>query len=270
MTTERLALEPIGFVRSPFTELSATPRQPRVGAGVRGEIELFPGHGFEFAVEDLQPGQHLWVLFWFHRAQGWKPKVRPPRSKHKRGLFSTRSPHRPNPIGLSVVRLIEVRERTLVVEDLDILDGTPVLDLKPYLAYADAVPDAASGWLSAPDDPGPQWTVRYDALARAQLAYLKERGHDLEPGITSTLSLGPTPHPYRRIKREGDGFVLKHKAWRVSFRLDPSSVVAVTSIASGYRPKELLDGGADLDAHRDFTSRFAESSPTAAPAAKPE
>jgi tRNA-Thr(GGU) m(6)t(6)A37 methyltransferase TsaA len=126
---------PIGIVRSPFRERVDAPRQStaRDARGVAGTIELFAGHDFEHALSDVDRFDHLWVLFVFHRnveqGRGWKPKVLPPRSVKRRGLFATRSPHRPNPIGLSVVRLLRVDGLVLHVEDLDILDGTPVLDL---------------------------------------------------------------------------------------------------------------------------------------------
>ncbi len=252
---DSLVASPIGHVRSPYRELGTTPRQTRVGAGTRGQIELLEGNGFEFALEDLQPGQHLWVLFWFHLARGWKPKVRPPRSDAKRGVFSTRSPHRPNPIGLSVVRLVGVQGLVLDVEDLDMVDGTPVLDLKPYLAYADAIPDAAPGWLGAPEDPGPRYDVAFEPLATAQLEFLQARAIDLRMGIESVLSLGPAPHPYRRIKRAGAAFVLKHKDWRARFRVEGTAAI-VEVLTSGYRAKDLASGGPELDVHREFVGRF--------------
>jgi tRNA-Thr(GGU) m(6)t(6)A37 methyltransferase TsaA len=88
------------------------------------------------------------VVFWCHLARGWKSKVTPPRDVAKRGLFATRAPNRPNPIGLSCVRLVRIEKRTLHIADHDLLDGTPVLDLKPYLPYSDAVPDAAIGYVA--------------------------------------------------------------------------------------------------------------------------
>ena len=111
-----------------------------------GRIELFPGRGYEDALDGLAAWEYAWVLFVFHKnveeERGWKPKVLPPRSDQKRGVFSTRSPHRPNPIGLSAVQIERVDGLVVHVRRLDILDGSPVLDLKPYVAYADALPEA--------------------------------------------------------------------------------------------------------------------------------
>ena len=144
----RLLLEPIGFVRCAAATKVQAARQPRAAAGVAARIELLPGRNFEHALEDLARWELIWVLFWFHHNPGWRPKVLPPRSTSgRKGVFATRAPHRPNPIGLSVVRLEQVDGLTLHVRDADMLDGTPVLDLKPYVAYTDAHPGAGTGWL---------------------------------------------------------------------------------------------------------------------------
>ena len=144
----------IGHVRSPYKERFGTPRQPTVTEQVLEDramaatIELLPGHNFDQALKDLGSFEYIWVVAWLHLNEHWKPTVVPPRGpKERRGLFATRSPHRPNPIGLSALRLIKIEGRTLHVRGIDLLDGTPVLDIKPYVPYADAFPDAKAGWL---------------------------------------------------------------------------------------------------------------------------
>src|SRR5579872_1097594 len=123
------AFEPIGFVRSPFTERMAAPRQPATAADVPGRIELSPGRGFEDAALGLEDWGRAWVIFVFHKnveqGRGWKPKVLPPRSERKQGFFATRSPHRPNPIGLSAVGIERIEGRVVHIRGLDLLDGTP-------------------------------------------------------------------------------------------------------------------------------------------------
>ncbi len=142
-----IQLEPIGIVHSPFTERFQAPRQPSYGMPVAARIELWPGRGFEQALSDLEGFSHIWVIYWMHLNRGWNPRVRPPRgSGRKRGLFATRAPHRPNAIGLSCVRLTGVEGRWLSIATHDMLDGTPVLDLKPYLPACDAFPEASPGW----------------------------------------------------------------------------------------------------------------------------
>jgi len=142
-----IKMQSIGVVHSTYRERFAAPRQPTLDEPQSATIELNPGLNFEQALDDLDGFSHIWVIYWMHLNQGWNPTVMPPRGpKIRRGLFSTRAPHRPNSIGLSAVRLLKVDKRTLYIEGHDMLDGTPVLDIKPYIPYADALPDADAGW----------------------------------------------------------------------------------------------------------------------------
>ena len=254
-----LTLEPIGVVRSPFRERLEAPRQPTVAEGLRGTIELFPASGIEHALEDLDSFRFIWVLFWFHHNHGFRPKVLPPRSAERRGVFATRSPYRPNPIGLSAVELLSVEGRVLSIANLDILDGTPVLDIKPYLPYTDSIPEATSGWLetaSRPRDPVPDYEVQFSERALAQLAFLEARGAAIRSPVEDVLRLGPQPHPYRRIKAKGSGGVLAYKAWRLNFQV-AGRCLLVIDVQSGYRPSELFGSEApELVLHREFVAAF--------------
>ncbi|PCC68251.1 tRNA-Thr(GGU) m(6)t(6)A37 methyltransferase TsaA [Nannocystis exedens] len=143
---------PIGVVRSPYTERFGTPRQPTITTQVKedralpGRIELWPE--FAAGLAELAEFERIWCLFVFHLNQGYGLKVRSPRDPSRAvGLFSTRAPHRPCPIGLSCLRVTAVEANQIHVLGLDILDGTPVLDIKPYVPYADAFPEARAGWL---------------------------------------------------------------------------------------------------------------------------
>jgi len=150
-----IEMQAIGIVHSPFKERFSAPRQPDLSMPSKGCIELNAGLNFEQALTDLDSFTHIWVIYWMHLNQGWNPTVMPPRgSNTRRGLFSTRAPHRPNSIGLSVVTLSSIKKRTLFIEGLDMLDGTPVLDIKPYLPYADSIEGASHGWL----DPSSSFT----------------------------------------------------------------------------------------------------------------
>jgi tRNA (adenine37-N6)-methyltransferase len=249
-----LECRPIGIVRSPFGERAEVPRQPAVARAAKGTIELFPGHNFEHALDDLQSWAFIWVLFWFHLNESWRPKVQPPRSDRKRGVFATRSPHRPNPLGMSVLRLERVSGLVLDVSGVDMIDGTPVLDIKPYVEYTDVVSEG-HGWLGD-TDPVEPFEVRFETVANEAIEYLKERwGIELAAPITRVLELGPAPHPYRRIKARGDGFVLAVKEWRAHFAVSERTV-SVTRIESGYRDSALADETRrDLDVHRAFVAR---------------
>jgi tRNA (adenine37-N6)-methyltransferase len=254
-----LTLQPIGIVHSPFADRLSAPRQPSAARGVQGSLELFPRLGFQYALEDLASFRFIWVLFWFHKNQSFRRKVQPPRSQRRRGVFATRSPYRPNPNGLSAVELLGIEGLTLRVQNLDILDGTPILDLKPYIPYTDAIPDAGNGWLDEPvrpADPIPQHNVAFAPRARAQLDFLESHAITIAPAIEEVLRLGPAPHPYRRIKPNGSGFVLAYKAWRIDFTARDLDI-EVLDIRSGYRPSVLANGKDPvLDVHRALIERF--------------
>ncbi|HEY2409692.1 MAG TPA: tRNA (N6-threonylcarbamoyladenosine(37)-N6)-methyltransferase TrmO [Polyangiaceae bacterium] len=254
---DTVTLTPIGVVHSPFRARVEAPRQPRAAHGVSGRVELFGGHNFEHALEDLETFRYIWLVFWFHLNHDWRPKVSPPRSTERRGVFATRSPYRPNPLGLSVLELIRVEGLVLHVANLDILDGTPVLDIKPYVPYADSMPDANSGWLGAPSDPLPSYQVAFSELAQRQLAYLLEHhALELREGLQRALSIGPEPLAYRRIRKWGDDFVIALKDWRARFA-SVDQTVQVLELWSGHRP-QLLASSDDpaLAAHRGFLATF--------------
>jgi tRNA (adenine37-N6)-methyltransferase len=140
------SVSPIGFVRSCFKEKFAIPRQPQLAPAARGVLELLAPFDSGEAVQGLEQVSHVWLLFIFHQALEDKPrlKVRPPRLGGNRsvGVFSTRATHRPNGIGQSVVKLDKVEPGKLWLSGIDLLDGTPVLDIKPYVPYADSVAGA--------------------------------------------------------------------------------------------------------------------------------
>jgi tRNA-Thr(GGU) m(6)t(6)A37 methyltransferase TsaA len=151
-----LTFQPIGLVRSPYANRIDAPHQPTVVAGTetgaRAEavLELDPALPLEM-LQDLEGFERVWLIFAFHRSEGWKALVKPPRGSSKRGVLATRSPHRPNAIGLSAVELVAVEGRTLRLRGVDLLDGTPILDIKPYVPYADAFPESRAGWIDAVD-----------------------------------------------------------------------------------------------------------------------
>jgi tRNA (adenine37-N6)-methyltransferase len=155
---ERLTLDPVGIIYSEHREHAETPIQPVCAEGSSGRVEVFPQ--FADALDDIEGFSHLHLIYWLHRAgevagsvAGPSPlKVIPYLDDVPRGVFATRAPVRPNPIGLSLVRLVERRENVLVVEDLDVLDGTPLLDIKPYVEKFDLRVRTLGGWTDRVSD----------------------------------------------------------------------------------------------------------------------
>ncbi|MGE3174044.1 MAG: tRNA (N6-threonylcarbamoyladenosine(37)-N6)-methyltransferase TrmO [Planctomycetota bacterium] len=176
-------LRPIGVVRSPLRVHHDAPRQARPHADPAASpcAEIHLAQGLQNGLDDLAGFSHVWVLFWCHHTRGWNSKVAPPRDTRKRGVFATRAPARPNPIGLSCLRLLGIDGRVLRVGDHDLLDGTPVLDLKPYLPYSDCVPDARLGYASTlPADAADHrawWEGKDAPLPRVY----RERDRDRDP-----------------------------------------------------------------------------------------
>lgn len=259
-SSAHLTLEPIGFLHSAATTKVEAARQPRAAAGAAARIELLPGRHFEHALQDLERWEFIWVIFWFHLNSGWRPKVLPPRSTSgRKGVFATRSPHRPNPLGLSVVRLEKIEGLTLHICDSDMVDGTPILDLKPYVAYSDAHPAAGTGWLEdpptgaaqQPPDPLQAYSVSFEPLAAEQAAWIETHtGLGIRERIQSTLALGPAPHPYRRIRQIDTAMQLAVKEWRIRFTVTGRDV-RVIEISSGFRPAQLASDPA-LRRHNEF------------------
>ncbi len=141
----RITYRPIGVIRSPFRSPRGTPIQPAAAEGVEGTVEVFPE--YEDGLKDLEGFSHVILIYHFHLAGPPRLLVRPFMDDRLRGVFATRAPSRPNPLGLSVVRLVSVEGRFLRVRDLDVVDGTPLLDLKPYVPEFDVRRVDSVGWL---------------------------------------------------------------------------------------------------------------------------
>ena len=261
MTTP-IQITPIGIFHGAATYKYDAPRQG-VFDGRTGVIELSAGHNFETALRDLDGFERVWVLFLFDRnGDGWHPTTRPPVAVpglKRVGVFASRAPYRPNPIGLSCVRLVAVRGRTLEVAEADLLDGTPVIDIKPYIPAADAFPDAKAGWVDAQSaDP---WQVDATDSFAVDAEFVRANGG---PDILATarLQLGRAPFDdsRKRVARTGDATgTLSLRMFRIDFTADTTArTVTLTALRSGYTPGELAqseDPYADKDLHRAFAAR---------------
>ena len=140
-----IELKPIGIIHSPFTEPQGMPIQPAGAAGIRGTVELFDA--YHAGLQDLDGFSHIILLYYFHRSRGFNLHVIPFMDTESRGLFATRAPNRPNPIGLSIVQLDRIENGLLHIQNVDILDCTPLLDIKPYVPQFDNQTNVRTGWL---------------------------------------------------------------------------------------------------------------------------
>lgn len=188
-------VSPVGILRSCFKEKFAIPRQPQLAPAARGVLELLPPFDGGEAVAGLEQVSHVWLLFLFHQALEDTPrlKVRPPRlgGNQTLGVFASRATHRPNGIGQSVVQLDKVEAGRLWLSGIDLLDGTPVLDIKPYVPYADCQLGARNGIAAAPPELIPvEWTP--EALAQARLEG-ERLGEPLVALVEQCLSQDPRP-----------------------------------------------------------------------------
>ncbi|MFH2065564.1 MAG: tRNA (N6-threonylcarbamoyladenosine(37)-N6)-methyltransferase TrmO [Pseudomonadota bacterium] len=141
----KIEYTPIGIIHSPHAELEGMPIQPTGAAGISGTVEVF--EDFSAGLKDLDGFSHIILIYSFHRSDGFQLEVIPFLDTRPRGVFATRAPKRPNAIGLSIVRLKRVEGRILHIENLDVLDNTPLLDIKPYVPDFDAQSEVRTGWL---------------------------------------------------------------------------------------------------------------------------
>lgn len=222
---------PIGHVISPYQEKFAVPRQPGLAKSAIGYCELTGEAGHPDCVRGLEQFSHIWILFQFHQtqAQGWKPLVRPPRlgGNEKVGVFASRSTFRPNAIGMSLVELLGIEQGKsegkacvrLKVRGLDLVDGTPILDIKPYLPYAESVPEALAGY--ATDAPSSPLKVEFSSQVQVPSA--------LKPLIKEVLQQDPRPaYQQGQFSEREYGVTLAHH--NVRFRYVAADSILVTSV----------------------------------------
>lgn len=262
-----LTLRPIGYVRTGKRVKFAARHQPEEKEVETSVVELLPSRDLELALRDLAGFSRVWLIWWFHRNANWRPLVLPPRgAAQRRGVFATRSPHRPNPIGLTPVQLLQVRRNSLVIGPCDLVDGTPIFDLKPYIPAYDAFPDEKAGWLDNVDASlaaPPAYSVGLEPLAAEQVAWLKTTcGVDFLDRMSDLLARDPTPHRARRIRRRLSGvWEIGCGAWRAQFAV-AGSHVRVILIEPAYPKRFLVDparpGIPDGAAQLAFLERWPE------------
>lgn len=226
--------EPIGLIHSGFKEKFGIPRQPGLATSMQATIELLPEFSSEEIVRGLEGCSHIWLIFVFSACvdQGWKPTVRPPRlgGNQRVGVLATRSPFRPNPIGLSAVKLDEVRCKNgviqLIVSGADLLDQTPILDIKPYLPYSDRLEDAE--FSLAEDYQALDIPVIFSDPAVIQCQKIEHAsGLPITAQITEILRCDPRPAYQRSTERE---YGIKLHAYNIRWSINESEAIYVHSV----------------------------------------
>jgi len=257
-------MKPVAFVRCRSYYRYEVPRQPEFSS-VPAEIEFRKHENFETALADLEGFERIWVVFVFHLNCGWSPKVRPPLSPDgaKYGVYATRSPHRPNRIGMSCVKLLSVDKNILKIENSDMLDGTPVLDVKPYIPDVDSFPDSAAGWRGKLKEQ--EWKYAGCSPAfQAKSDFLSANSsHDLLSFAKIQLRYNPLDASRKRIAAlSGENtYALGYRTWRVVFSLNPAEkTFFLRDVVSHYQPCELEpdadDPYSDKNLHRAFLTAF--------------
>jgi tRNA-Thr(GGU) m(6)t(6)A37 methyltransferase TsaA len=252
---------PIGYVECAQRYRYEAARQASIAPDNKAWIQLVDDDELRVGLRGLEDFERIWLVYELHLNERWHSLVQPPRADaDKLGVFATRSPHRPNRIGLSCVRLLGVEGSRLHVGQHDLLDGTPVLDIKPYVPYADAFPEARAGWIDACEEV--VYALRVTPAAREQIDWVHRcAGWDLMNFLQVQLRTDPTHAERKRIERRGDLYCIAFRTWRVEYAVvDDVQSVEVQRVYSGYRPEELAEDGedryADKDVHRAFVAEY--------------
>lgn len=248
---------PIGYLKCGRSYHEEQPRQGNLSSSC-GCIELILGHNYEQGLKDLEGFSRIWVIYEFHQNKTWRPLANPPRTdgKGRKGVFATRSPYRPNQIGISCVKLDKIVKNRVYISDSDLLNGTPIFDIKPYISDYDSFPDAKRGWLDHIIDD--VYDIRYEPDAEKKAAYLKKNNVELEGVIDAQLGHDPFDKTRNKFVKTENGFILRFKSWRILFEINEKTVI-IKDIVSGYMDfSEPLgnDTRLDLQLHRDFVSLF--------------
>ena len=218
-----IILKPIGSLQSELKQRYETPRQGVLAKGTDAIINLYPKHNFNQALKELEGFDRLWIIYQFHLNENWKPLVTPPRHTRKKvGVFATRAPYRPNPIGLSCVKLEKIEGLKIFISESDILDGSPVLDIKPYLPYSDSFPGSATGWVK--NDSENIYEIVIEERAKNISEKLKkEKNINLLGYARVQLEFNPADTTRKRISKienKSDEFILAYQKFRIKYSVN--------------------------------------------------
>lgn len=255
----------IGVFHTDFSYKYDVARQGVFFQGHPGVISLNSGFDYEQALRDLDGFERIWLIFQFHQNKDWRPTARPPvppLGRDRVGVFASRSPYRPNALGLSCVRLLKIKGLQLFVDECDLLDETPIFDIKPYIPKADAFPEARAGWVDL-QDPF-LWKIHSSSLFQEQQDWiLKQLSWNLASFAQVQLSVHPLDDSRKRVcikNKETQEAILSYRTFRILFSYnEESKEIFLKSIDTGYSKEDLAlkeDPYNDKEAHRLFQRCF--------------
>lgn len=255
---QSLNYAPIGIFRCKNLYKYEAPRQPYEDQSKElGEVKLFSGHtNFKQALKGIEGFERLWLIFEFHQNKNWKPLTRTPRESEKQGVFATRAPYRPNPIGLSCVKFEKVNGLTLYVSEFDLMDRTPILDIKPYVPQADSFEVLNRSWLEKESFK----EVNFSPLASEQVQWIEAHNEgQIGAFVLDQLKRDPLNSTKKRVRcvdAVKNRYVLAFRTWRVTFHYDPEkSSSQVEKITTGYSEQDFMDK-ADKHGNKKLHQKF--------------
>lgn len=231
---KQIIYNPIGYFYSQEKYKYEMPRQG-VFVDKVGIIKLNPENNFEQALSDLDGFDKIWIFYQFHKNQDWKPKVLPPRSSDnkKKGVFATRAPYRPNNIGITCVNLEKIEGRKLYINNYDLLNETPIIDIKPYIPKYDSFPNAKCGWLDK--EQGKEFIISFAETAKEKIDYIFHKTElDLANFAKIQLEYNPIDKDKKRITQVSENsFIIACRTWRILFDICENRI-NIKDVFSGY------------------------------------
>lgn len=248
---------PIGYLKCERNYHEEQPRQGNLSTS-QGCIELILGYNYEQGLKDLEGFSRIWVIYEFHQNKTWRPLTNPPRTdgKGRKGVFATRSPYRPNQIGISCVKLISIKKNLIYIGDSDLLNNTPILDIKPYIPEYDSFPEARTGWLENVIED--TYKIEYSEISNEKISFLKKNNIDLEGVILSQLGHDLFDKTRNKFIKSENGYILRFKSWQILFKV-AEKIVVINDIESSYSDFSCLLGNdtlLDLSIHKLFTKYY--------------
>lgn len=251
--------QPIGIFRCVQSQPVDSPRQASLAHESVGVVELDKKIPID-SLQDLAGFGRLWLVYDFHQNKTWKPKVRPPRGHSKRGVFATRSPYRPNSIGMSCVILDKIEGNKVFCKAHDLLDGTPILDIKPYVEFSDSFSGCGQGWLETIQS----YSVHFNDDSRQRLMWLEqELGKPLLQTVVNQIGSEPLLSKSKRVKQTGNNnFVFSYRTWRIHYQITDDQIF-VFQVLSGLSDRGEKDSCLSMEdrlVHKKFDQLYGDDS----------